>query len=223
MPRFIEPSATIVAETPDMVSVIEKAARICYQSEAREGESPEDFLRRTVMAKGHESCLEHGVVTVDFSVDRGVTHELVRHRISSFSQESTRYCNYGKEKFGSEIAVIEPSLFPKDEPKQEIPGPPGFRLDSVTVNKYDLWYLMMRLDEWAYLSLVKMGATPQGARSVLPNSTKAQILHTANIREWRHIFRLRTSAAAHPQMREVMEPLLAEFRKRWPVFFEDLR
>lgn len=157
-----------------------------------------------IIDRGHESMIEHSSLSIKFTVDRGVSHELVRHRIASFAQESTRYCNYSKDKFGKEITVIEPCFF------------------SPLSDSYTFWKHAMENAEAHYFSLLDSGATPQEARSVLPNSTKTEITITANYREWRNFFRLRTAKAAHPQMREVTIPLLAELKGKLPVIFDDL-
>lgn len=185
---------------------IEKIGRVCYKSEDRiteDGESAKVFVK-VLIDRGHEAMLEHSSLAVKFIVDRGVSHELVRHRIASFAQESTRYCNYSKDKFGNEITVIKPVFFP-DESEQ-----------------YAEWKSAMRLAESHYFSLLELGARPQEARSVLPNSLKTEIVVTANYREWRNFFKLRTASAAHPQMREVTIPLLRDLQKRIPVIFDDI-
>jgi thymidylate synthase (FAD) len=160
------------------------------------------------MKIGHESVIEHEKITVRIICDRGVTHEIVRHRIASYSQESTRYCNYSDNKFGKEITVIEPCFWDKDSKKDKI--------------KYDTWKEALIKAEEAYLKLIELGATPQEARSVLPNSLKTEIVVTMNIREWRHFFKLRTSKAAHPQMQEIARPILDEFKKLIPILFDDI-
>lgn len=149
------------------------------------------------------SVLEHGTVTVRILCDRGVTHELVRHRLASFSQESSRYCNYAKGKFGNEITVVAPQ-------------------SVLTQRQYDCWARAMEIAEEQYLEMVELGASAQQARSVLPNSLKAEIVITANPREWRHIFAVRTHRDAHPDMVATMRPILKEFRARWPVLFNDV-
>ena len=159
------------------------------------------FLSR-IMKTGHESVIEHISATVRLICDRGVTHEIVRHRLCSFSQESTRYANYSKEKFGSEITVIRPFFWEKN---------------SIA---YHEWAKAMNACEKAYLTLIKLSATAQRARSVLPNSLKTEIVITANMREWRHIFKLRCGKASHPQMRQSMLPVLAEFHKRVAILFD---
>lgn len=183
-----------------MLKRIESAGRTCYKSECKIGPgTAPDFVRR-ILSRHHESVIEHESVTVRFICDRGVSHEIVRHRLCSFSQESTRYCNYGKS---GEVVFIKPLWLDDQEASHK-------------------WMMAMEEAEDAYLCLLRLGWTPQQARSVLPNSLKTEIVMTANLREWRHIFRERTAVAAHPQMRQLMVPLLAEFKKRIPVVFEDV-
>lgn len=147
--------------------------------------------------------LEHASITVRFTVDRGVSHEIVRHRLASYCQESTRYCNYSKDAFGSEITVIRPEYL-----KENTPG-------------YLFWKTAMEYAESAYFSLLTCGYTPQEARAVLPNSLKTEVVMTANLREWRHFFKLRCSSAAHPEMQRVARPLCMELRRLIPVVFDD--
>lgn len=183
---------------------IERCGRVCYKSEDKiTSDSAEKFVR-SIIKRGHESVLEHVSFTVRFIVDRGMSHELVRHRIASFSQESTRYCNYSQDKFGEEIAVIAPCF------ADEIRG------------GYYLWLMACEYAEAKYFELLDFGWTPQEARSALPNSLKTEVVMTANLREWRHFLRLRTSPAAHPQMREVTVPLLAELKQIVPAVFDDI-
>ncbi len=183
---------------------LELAARTCYKSEDKAMADSARKLLSRIIRLGHDSVLEHIAVTVRIVCDRGVTHELVRHRMCSFSQESTRYANYAQDKFGREITVIRPFFWNQDDAR------------------YAIWLAAMQSCEDAYLRLVDAGASPQEARSVLPNSLKTEIVTTANIREWRHIFKLRCDKAAHPQMRQVMLPLLAAFAQRVPLVFDDL-
>ena len=183
---------------------IERIGRVCYKSEDKiteDGESAKRFVQM-IIDRGHEAMIEHSSLSIKFIVDRGVSHELVWHRIASFAQESTRYCNYSKDKFDNGITFIKPFFF-----------------DDI---KYQRWIAAMADAESAYLDLMNGGATPQEARSVLPNSTKTEITITANYREWRNFFRLRTAKAAHPQMREVTIPLLADLKKKFPIIFDDI-
>lgn len=202
--HIIQPSFAIESFTPNLLENIERAIRTCYKSEDKIEEDSAIKIIQKIKDNKHESCLEHGAITVRFICDRGVTHELVRHRIAAYSQESTRYCNYGKDKFGSEITVIEPFFFDKND------------------RDYWLWAEAMKGAETAYLKMLKCGCSPQEARSVLPSSLKTEIVVTANPREWRHIFTMRTSSAAHPQIRQIMCPLLTEFRMIWPTLFDDI-
>lgn len=185
---------------------IERAGRTCYKSEGRIGDGTAEKFIAAIIKRGHESVLEHEKVTVRFICDRGVTHELVRHRIASYSQESTRYCNYAQDKFGSELTFIKPCFW--EEGKDD--------------DKIALWTKTMETVEKTYNEMIALGARPEEARSILPNSLKTEIVVTMNMREWRHYFKLRTSAAAHPQIREISCALLAEFKEKLPVLFGDI-
>ena len=193
-----------VIETPMdreyIYECLERYGRTAYKSEELITEfSAEKFLSN-IIKRGHESVLEHISMTVRFICDRGVTHELVRHRLVAYTQESTRYCNYQKKG----VTFIRPCFWEEGSPK------------------YAAWVIAMDLAEHTYDYLVEYGATPQEARSVLPNSLKTEIVATTNIREWRHILTLRCSKTAHPQMRELMVPLLKELKTTLPVLFEDI-
>lgn len=208
--KIIKPSYEILSDISDggikELQHIEKIGRVCYKSEDKitgDGESARKFVSMLIK-RGHEAMIEHSSLSVKFIVDRGVSHELVRHRIASFAQESTRYCNYSKDKFGYGITFIKPIFFENND-----------------IN-YQRWLSAMASCESAYLDLLNNGATPQEARSVLPNSTKTEITVTANYREWRSFFKLRVADAAHPQMREVTRPLLDEFKMKLPIIFDDI-
>ena len=189
----------------EILKHIEKAGRTCYKSEDRiTEESAENFVRKLI-ERGHESVLEHESITVRFVCDRGISHEIVRHRLASYSQESTRYCNYGNDRFGSGLTVIKP-YFLKEK-----------------TGAYTSWITAMFVAEKEYFAMLNWGCTPQEARSVLPNSIKTEIVMTANLREWRHFLKLRTAKAAHPQMRELTVPLLHELQERIPVVFDDIQ
>lgn len=183
---------------------IEECGRVCYKSEDRITDDSAPKFVAGLIKRGHEAVLEHCSFTVKFTCDRGVSHEIVRHRMASYCQESTRYCNYGRGDFGSEITVIEPCYLNKD------------------TFAYDEWKASCRRAEAAYFNLLNWGLSPQEARAVLPNSLKTEVVMTANIREWRHFLKLRTSKAAHPQMREVATQLLSELQKLVPVCFDDI-
>lgn len=188
----------------EILKKIELSGRVCYKSECKMKEGSAEKFVRSIIKSGHESVIEHVSFTVKFIVDRGVSHEIVRHRVASYSQESTRYCNYSKDDFSSEITFIEPFFF-------EV-GSPG----------WIEWKVAMEEAEKSYFNMLNIGHTPQEARSVLPNSLKTEVVMTANLREWRHFFKLRTANAAHPQIREVARPLLDELKKQVPVIFDDI-
>lgn len=192
------------------LEIIEECGRICYKSEDRITEDSSPKFTSNILKLGHESVIEHSAMTVKFICDRGVTHELVRHRLCAFSQESTRYCNYK----GGVTFVIPPWVnILKGEYEsnaKQYKDPDG------------RWFASMQLAEYEYITLLDCGWTPQQARSVLPNSLKTEIVVTANFREWRHILKLRTSKAAHPQMREVMLMLLEKVKAIIPIIFDDI-
>ena len=197
---------------------IEKIGRVCYKSEdyiTEDGESARKFVAMLIR-NGHEAMIEHSFLSVKFTVDRGVSHELVRHRIASFAQESTRYCNYAKDKFGAECAYIdlEPGIMLDNKMKKMS----GEEIALVMAE----WTSAMEDAERHYMRLLELGATPQIARAVLPNSTKTEITVSANYREWRNFFKLRVPADVHPQMREVTIPLLRELKGMIPVIFDDI-
>ena len=197
---------------------IEKIGRVCYKSEdyiTEDGESARKFVAMLIR-NGHEAMIEHSLLSVKFTVDRGVSHELVRHRIASFAQESTRYCNYAKDKFGAECAFIdlEPGIMLDNKMKKMS----GEEIALVMAE----WTSAMEDAERHYMRLLELGATPQIARAVLPNSTKTEITVSANYREWRNFFKLRVPADVHPQMREVTIPLLKELKGMIPVIFDDI-
>lgn len=208
--KIIKPSHEIL--TPihgehgrNMLKIIEAAARTCYKSEGCATEtSAGPFVEKIAGVKKHYSVIEHCSVSVRLICDRGVSHEIVRHRLAAYSQESTRYCNYAKDKFGTEITVIRP-FFWDGQPE-----------------KLAAWERACLAAEKEYLALLELGATPQEARSVLPNSLKTELFMTANLREWRHVFKMRCSEQAHPQMRELMVPLLAKFSLHLPELFSTL-
>ena len=183
---------------------IERCGRVCYKSEDKITETSAQAFVGNIIKRGHEAVLEHSSVTVKFVVDRGVSHEIVRHRLAAYCQESTRYCNYSKNGFGGEITVIKPLY-----------------LDEGT-RAFACWRGACETAESAYFSLLEWGCSPQEARAVLPNSLKTEVVMTANLREWRHFFKLRTAPAAHPQMREVTIPLLCRMQELIPVVFDDI-
>jgi thymidylate synthase (FAD) len=186
------------------LGLLEAAGRTCYKSEDLiTPVSASNFVQRIVNS-GHLSVIEHVSVTVRLLCDRGITHELVRHRLAAYSQESTRYANYSQDKFGNELTFIAPLFWAPDSAI------------------YGRWAAAMEAAEETYLYLLKEGALPQEARSVLPNSLKTEIVMSANLREWLHVFKMRCQQSAHPQAREIMLPLLREFSLRLPQIFGGL-
>lgn len=200
--EIIEPSHEILTliDRESIYKAIELAGRTAYKSEDKINEKSSVFFITNLVVRGHESVLEHVNITVKFICDRGVTHEIVRHRLVAYTQESTRYCNYNRKG----ITFIRPPFW-ENEPEQR-----------------HCWYSLLRSAELAYNYLINNGASPQEARSVLPNSLKTEIICTANIREWRHILTLRCSKTAHPQMRQLMIPLLQELKAKLPILFGNI-
>lgn len=210
---LVKPNFEIISNNvyENMLEKIEKIGRVCYKSEDRITTNSAETFIRGIIKSGHDSVIEHESISVRVICDRGVTHEIVRHRIASYSQESTRYCNYSKDKFSSQITCIDIAS--------------GFQYDLTNDNdrkKYELWQSAMQASEKYYFEMLELGAKPQEARSILPNSLKTELVITMNLREWRHYMKLRTPANAHPQIRELSFMILREFKKRFPVFFEDI-
>ena len=220
MVKIIEQSYEILTNLDGLVILknIERAARTCYKSEpltTEDGESAKKLCKKLVELK-HTAMLEHGgLISVRIICNRGLTHELVRHRLCSYAQESTRYCDYSKDKHGKEITVIKPLDFVsmyKDNDK-----------DNELKIKYYYWAISIDMAEQCYFELRKLGVLPQVARGVLPLDLKTEIIISANPTEWRHIFKLRTSEAAHPQIRAIMRNLLEDFKKKIPIIFDDIK
>ena len=189
------------------LKVIERAARTCYKSEKNitdDGTSAKRLVT-SLIKNGHEAMLEHGSLSVLFICDRAVSHELVRHRMAAFAQESQRYCNYSKDSFGGDVCFIQP-----------------WWMDEEDDLGYSTWKNLCLAAERAYFSLLNDGYLPQQARMVLPNCTKTEVVVTANYREWRHILKLRTAPEAHPDMRHMMNALLECLHKQLPVIFDDI-
>ncbi len=195
--EIIEPSVQIMdgINELDVLTKLELCGRTAYKSDDKITKGSAEKFIRGIIKSGHGSVLEHVNITVKFICDRGVTHELVRHRIASYTQESTRYCNYYKKG----IVFILP--------------PWGFSPEDVGfLNQVEL----------QYNNKISEGQTPQQARAFLPNCLKTEIVTTMNVREWRHVLGLRTKPDCHPQMRQVMTMLLKEFKQKLPLLFEDI-
>lgn len=195
--EFIKPSFEIIDDLDGktIIKKIEKCGRVCYKSEDRITEDSAEKFIRGLVKSGHESVLEHASVTVKFVISRAIANEIVRHRIASYSQESTRYCNY---KGG--IKVVAP---------KDCEGDEGYRK-------------ICKISEAQYKKMIAQIFKAEIARGILPNDLKTELVMTANLREWRHFFKLRCDSHAHPELRRVTIPLLEEFYRQIPVVFEDL-
>ena len=194
-----------------MLKKIEQIGRVCYKSEDKITDTSAEQFIRGIIKRGHESVIEHESISVRVICDRGVSHEIVRHRIASYAQESTRYCNYTGEKFDGQISCIDIAT--------------GFKYDlhnASDYKKYCIWRKAMVAADMYYQEMIEAGAKPEEARSVLPNSLKTEIVMTMDLREWRHFLRLRGGKAAHPQIRQIADMIRAAFVNSYPVFFEDL-
>ncbi len=212
--KLIPMSFVIISTTPykDMLEICDTAIRKCYGKPRHKWEADVKELyekqEKNIAARihdGHTSTIEHCSITVEFTLDRGISHELVRHRLAAVSQESTRYCNYGEHKRGMDFIVPDPKYMP-----------------NLTTEQSEVYEKVFKFAEIAYNELLKMGATPEEARDVLPNALRTSLVFTANLREWRHIFQMRTPKAAHPKIRWLMRSLLERFKLDYPVFFADL-
>lgn len=193
-----------------LLKACELAGRLCYASEDKITDDSYKQFIKNIIKRGHTSVLEHASIGVILTVDRGVTHELVRHRTGvAYSQQSTRFCLFHADKFNGELTVVQPIFWMKKD-------------ESVCASLLEKWKEAVQFAEDAYMDMVEGGATAQEARSVLPNSLAAKIAVTANLREWRHIFSVRCDKASHPQMREIMLLLLDDFNCRVPIVFDDL-
>lgn len=216
--KIIKPSFQIITpiNPQQILKIVEEVGRTCYKSEDKITDNSCEKFVAGIINRGHEAVIEHYNITVRLVNDRGVSHEEVRHRIASYAQESTRYCNYSQDKFGNEITYIDLKGGMELDPKM-------VKLDAETAEAiYTEWINACEDAERHYFTMLELGATPQIARSVLNNSTKTEICITMNMREWRHFFKLRTAPAAHPQMREITIPLLNAFKENIPVFFDDI-
>ncbi len=181
--KIVEPSVELLAISAGPAQLIELAGRTCYKSEDKITDDSAAAFVAMIAKRGHESVIEHASATFRIVTDRGITHEIVRHRLASYSQESTRYCNYGKDKHGNEISVVLPS--------------------GLTPSQRGAWREACEDAEDEYFALLGLGAKPQQARSVLPTCLKTEIVMTANFREWCHFLTLRMGAAAHPDIRPI--------------------
>lgn len=204
--KIIEPKVEIITpiDGTEILKHIETAGRVCYKSEKNISDGSAEKFVAGIIKRGHEAVIEHSNITVKFTTDRGITHEIVRHRIASFCQTSTRYCNYSQGKFDGEISVIRP-----------IEIKPGGGCDK-------LWIKTCEDAEKAYLVMTKNGIKPETARSVLPTCLATELMMTANLREWRHFIKLRADSHAHPDIQILAKDLLRQFKEKIPVIFDDI-
>lgn len=199
----VEPSIELIFPPgyDELLKKIELCGKTAYKAEGNIKEGSAEAFVKKIIGLGHESVLEHASITVKVVCDRGVSHEIVRHRIASYTQESTRYCNYATDKFRNKLWVVKPVFLQKDS------------------DNYLLWRNSMDAISIAYMGMIKKNWKPEEARSILPNSLKTEICITMDIREWRHFFRLRTAVNAHPQIREIAGMILDKFKAEYPALF----
>ena len=206
--NIVHPSFQI-EDAPDYEQIlfkIERAGKTCYKTPVLGNREDAERFVKMIIGKCHESVIEHASMTVRFIIDRGVSHELVRHRLASFSQESTRYCNYAKERFGNDVTFVYPHWYET-----------GDELSK------SLWHDALANAETSYFAMLKKGMKPEDARGVLPNALKTEIVVTANLREWRTIFKQRCADNAHPDIRLIMRDLLKQVKMFYPAFFFDIQ
>lgn len=204
--KIIKPYYEFIGEVDGeaILREIELIGRVCYKSEDKITSGSASRFVAALLRNGHESVIEHSRISMRVICDRGVSHEIVRHRLASYSQESTRYCNYSNEKYGGDVTFIEPFFWNAGD------------------ERYELWLKSCQDAENAYNELIAMGAKPEEARAVLPNSLKTEIVMTMNLREWRHFFKLRTAKGSHPQMREIAGQMLNGMKAAVPMVFDDI-
>ena len=204
--KIIEPTVELVQDlnAAEIMKHIERAGRVCYKSESNISDTSAEKFISNIIKSGHESVIEHVSITFKIICDRGISHEIVRHRLASYSQESSRYCDYSGDKFGGELTFIKPCFWTEDD------------------ENFLLWRQTMEILEKNYLQMRQNGARPEQARAILPNSLKTELFMTANLREWRHFLKLRTSKRAHPQMRQIALKIFEILNEKLPVIFSDI-
>jgi thymidylate synthase (FAD) len=210
----------------EILKTIERVARTCYKSEDKINEDSAQKITKSLIEKHHEAMIEFYDIIVKFVCDRGVSHEIVRHRLASYAQESTRYCNYSKDKFDNQITFVIPcwcnTIIEGDENNQKDVSLMDFAWLSAMQHAEFTYNQLIKPENWYPKQPIASAWQPQQARAVLPNSLKTEINVKMNLREWRHFFKLRTSPAAHPQMREITIPLLIDFKNKIPIIFDDI-
>lgn len=220
--KIIEPSIKLEDNIngEEILKKIERIGRVCYKSENNIKDGSAERFVSNLINRHHESVLEHVSISVRVICDRGISHEIVRHRLASYSQESSRYCNYSNNKFGNELTFIKPCWF-----KSSVEDFNKYVNDDYTV---DLsadelnWIALNWAIEDLYSLFISDEWTPEQARSILPNSIKTELVMTMNLREWRHFFKMRCDKAAHPQMREIAYMILDTFKTNIPIIFDDI-
>lgn len=217
--KIVQPSVTLLAISNEPYRLIEVAGRTCYKSEDKITDDSAVKFSNMIKQRGHESVVEHAIATFKIICDRGISHEIVRHRIASFSQESTRYCNYSKDKFDGEISVIIPPDLLPCSPPQDPTVATQVECTCPQCVKHYVWADAMEMAEDCYLVLLNSGVSPQIARSVLPTCLKTELVMTANFREWMHFIKLRTSNHAHPQIRPIAEEIRRILATYCPTIF----
>lgn len=215
---LVKPSYKILFISPNPLKTIEEAGRICYKSEDKISIDSAKKFTLKIINRGHHSVIEHAYMSAKFICDRGVSHEIVRHRLAAYSQESTRYCNYK----GGVAFVIPPWLPDIQEGEYDWPKQKPFNTPA-TSRAATIWLKTIALAEIAYANVSALGWSPQQARCILPHSLKTELVMTCNLREWRHILKLRVSKNAQPQMRELMLPFLKEVKTLIPIIFDDIK
>jgi len=219
--KLIKPYTEILSTIDGdvVLKTIEQVARTCYKSEDLITDDSAKKMVANLLKNGHEAMIEFYDITVKFVCDRGVSHEIVRHRVASYAQESTRYCNYSKDKFGGELTFIEPAGMNIERIQSESHGE-VLNIDITSAEGIFIKGLAECQD--SYLKLLDLGWSAQQARAILPNALKTEINVKMNLREWRHFFKLRCAPAAHPDMRELTIPLLEKMHTLIPIIFDDL-
>lgn len=205
--KIIEPTVEILTDIDrnKVLRHIEKCGRTCYQSYEKESENSAEKMVQMLIKSGHESVLEHFSITVKMKTDVGAYKDITRHRAgTAFSIESTRFCNYSKDKFGNELTFIKPC-----------------NIEELT-DLWNEWVGQMKETELSYRRMAELGAKPDQLRMILPHSTAAEVCMTANLRAWRHILRIRCHKAAHPSVQQIMKMVLFEFNKLLPEVFNDV-
>lgn len=199
--KTIKPSVELLAITENAAKLIEFAGRTCYKSESKITEDSANEFIRMIKKRGHLSVIEHASASFRIITDRGISHEIVRHRLSSYSQESSRYCNYSNDKFGNELTLVKPS----------------FKTSLGPV----IWDLAARQSERNYFDMLATGEPPEIARGVLLTNQKTELVMSCNFREWLHFIKLRTSSAAHPDMRIIANKVARILKAKCPAVFCD--